>query len=136
MRTPLSRHRRLAAATNLPAIALADLRPLAPISASVSQTADSSAERPAPNAPQRGTNRPSAGRATLAPPPRVYRAATAQLAGLYPFLYGAGIPAVGPYLMTGAAFSCHSGRIARAVQPNRARSRRSEPTRSTRPSLG
>jgi type IV secretory pathway VirB4 component len=33
------------------------------------------------------------------------------LAGLYPFLYGAGIPAVGPHigtnLLTGAAFSCH-----------------------------
>jgi type IV secretory pathway VirB4 component len=111
MRTPLSRRHRLAAATNLPAIALADLRPLAPIPASLSQTADSSAERPVANAPRRGINRPYAGRAALAPPPRVYRAATAQLAGLYPFLYGAGIPAVGPYLgtnlLTGAAFSCH-----------------------------
>lgn len=112
MRTPISRRRQLAAATSLPAVTLAQLRPLAPLKASTVNTADSRAgRRPADTIPRRGINRPYAGRAALAAPPRVYRAATAQLAGLYPFLYGGGIPAVGPYigtnLLTGAAFSCH-----------------------------
>jgi len=112
MRTPASKRRQLAAATSLPAVNLADLRPLAPApSSAVDKGHDVSEQRPVGNAPRRGLNRPYCGRAPLAPPPRVYRAATAQLAGLYPFLYGGGIPAVGPYigtsLLTGAAFSCH-----------------------------
>src|SRR5262252_7931459 len=111
MRTPISRRRELAAATRLPAIALGDLRPPAPTAPSTEPAAPQRACRPATIAPRRGINRPYAGRAALAPQPRVYRAATAQLAGLYPFLYGGAMPAVGPYigtnLLTGAAFSCH-----------------------------
>lgn len=47
---------------------------------------------------------------SFTPAPRSYRASSAQLAGLYPFLYGGGLPPAGPYLgldcLTGAAFSC------------------------------
>jgi type IV secretory pathway VirB4 component len=112
MRTLISRRRQLAAATSLPAVALAQLRPLAPTATAPRRSArDRTEPRPASDAPRRGINRPYSGRAALAPPPRVYRAATAQLAGLYPFLYGGGVPAAGPYigtnLLTGAAFSCH-----------------------------
>jgi type IV secretory pathway VirB4 component len=112
MRTPISRRRQLTAATSLPAVNLAELRPLAPALGATVDKDDARAERhPIRSAPRRGVNRPYAGRAALAPQPRVYRAATAQLAGLYPFLYGGGIPPVGPYigtnLLTGAAFSCH-----------------------------
>ena len=110
MRTPISRRRQLAAATRLPALPLAELRPLAASTVPASEAAPP-VERQAPSAPRRGANRPYSGRAAIAPGPRVYRAATAQLAGLYPFLYGDGIPALGPYigtnLLTGAAFSCH-----------------------------
>jgi len=111
MHTPKSRRRQLAEATSLPAIPLADLRPLAPTASTAASTRSQTERRPATSAPRRGINRPYAGRAAVAPQPRVYRAATAQLAGLYPFLYGGAIPAVGPYigtnLLTGAAFSCH-----------------------------
>ncbi len=112
MRTPLYRRRQLVAATSLPALNLAELRPLAPAVGSAADKGHDRTERHAVRSvPRRGINRPFAGRAALAPAPRVYRAATAQLAGLYPFLYGGGIPAVGPYigtnLLTGAAFSCH-----------------------------
>ncbi|MBS2965942.1 type VI secretion protein [Actinocrinis puniceicyclus] len=112
MRTPLYRRRQLAAATSLPAVGLAQLRPLAPASGLAADKGHGRAERrPASSAARRGISRPYAGRAAVAAAPRVYRAATAQLAGLYPFLYGGGIPAVGPYigtnLLTGAAFSCH-----------------------------
>jgi hypothetical protein len=111
MRALISRRRQLAAATSLPAVALTDLRPLAPVPGIAAHTTRGCPERPAAIAPRRGINRPYSGRAALAPQPRVYRAATAQLAGLYPFLYGGAMPAVGPYigtnLITGAAFSCH-----------------------------
>lgn len=112
MRTPLARRREHAAATSLPAVNLTELRPVAPAPETAAPSARSqSKQRPAACAPRRGVNRPYSGRATLAPPPRVYRAATAQLAGLYPFLYGGSVPAAGPYigtnLLTGAAFSCH-----------------------------
>ena len=110
MRAPISRRRQLAAATRLPALALAELRPLAPATVPACEVVPPAERQPAP-APRRGANRPYSGRAAIAPSPRVYRAATAQLAGLYPFLYGDGIPALGPYigtnLLTGAAFSCH-----------------------------
>jgi hypothetical protein len=112
MRTAISKRRQLAAATSLPAVNLAQLRPLTPIPSSAVDKGQGRTEpHPVRSAARRGINRPYAGRAALAPQPRVYRAATAQLAGLYPFLYGAGAPAVGPYLgtnlLTGAAFSCH-----------------------------
>ena len=110
MRTPISRRRQLAAATRLPALPIAELRPLASIAVPACDAAPP-VERQAASAPRRGVNRPYSGRAAIAPGPRVYRAATAQLAGLYPFLYGDGVPALGPYigtnLLTGAAFSCH-----------------------------
>ncbi len=61
--------------------------------------------------PRRGLAQRDGGRATIAPGPRVHRAASTQLAGLYPFLYGRALPPVGPYVgidtLTGAAFSCH-----------------------------
>lgn len=112
MRTLISRRRQLAAATSLPAVALSQLRPFAPAETAPDRATRNRTEpRLASSAPRRGINRPHSGRAALAPPPRVYRAATAQLAGLYPFLYGGGVPAAGPYigtnLLTGAAFSCH-----------------------------
>ncbi|MBR7827556.1 type VI secretion protein [Actinospica sp. MGRD01-02] len=106
----MSRRRQLALATSLPSVDVAQLRPLAP-DAPVPATPRERTERPAAAAPRRGTNRPYAGRAAVAPAPRVYRAATAQLAGLYPFLYGESVPPLGAYigtnLLTGAAFSCH-----------------------------
>jgi type IV secretory pathway VirB4 component len=111
MPTLIPRRRQPAAATSLPSVPLAELRPQDPVPAIVTHVARRRTERPTPTAPRRGTNRPYAGRAALAPPPRVYRAATAQLAGLYPFLYGQGIAPAGPYLgtnlLTGAGFSCH-----------------------------
>jgi hypothetical protein len=79
MRTLPPLRRRPAPATSLPAVALADLRPLAPIPAIAAPGAQRRTERPPTSAPRRGVNRPYAGRAPLAPPPRVYRAATAQL---------------------------------------------------------
>jgi hypothetical protein len=62
--------------------------------------------------PRRGENRPYGGRAVRANPgPPVWRATTAHLAGLYPWLMGAPPPAVGVYVgydaSTGSAFSCH-----------------------------
>ena len=45
------------------------------------------------------------------PPVPVFRGSTAQVQGLYPWLYGAGLPPVGAYMgidcLTGGAFSCH-----------------------------
>lgn len=112
MRAAMYRRRQLAAATSLPAVNLTQLRPLTPApSSAVDKGRGRTERRLFSSAPRRGINRPYSGRTALASPPRVYRAATAQLAGLYPFLYGAGIPAVGPHigtnLLTGAAFSCH-----------------------------
>jgi hypothetical protein len=64
-----------------------------------------------PVAPRRGWARPYAGRAASIPAPPTFRGSTGQLQGLYPFLYGAPVPAVGAYLgidtLTGGAFSCH-----------------------------
>lgn len=110
MRAFISRRRQLAEATRLPALDVAHLRPLAPAEPAAT-TSREHTERPPAAPPRRGVNRPYAGRAALTPAPRVYRAATAQLAGLYPFLYGASVPPLGPYigtnLLTGSAFSCH-----------------------------
>jgi len=64
-----------------------------------------------PVPPRRGWPRPYGGRAPLAPPVPVFRGSTAEVQGLYPWLYGAGLPAVGAYLgvdcLTGAAFCCY-----------------------------
>ena len=62
--------------------------------------------------PCRGENRPYGGRAVRADPgPPVWRATTAHLAGLYPWLMGSPPPTVGVYVgydtATGSAFSCH-----------------------------
>ena len=62
--------------------------------------------------PRRGENRRYGGRAVRPDPgPPVWRATTAHLAGLYPWLMGAPPPAVGVYVgydtATGSAFSCH-----------------------------
>ena len=105
-----SKRRQLAEATRLPALDLSELRPPVPTVVEVA-AASHDDERRAPSAPRRGVNRPYAGRAAVSPGPRVYRAATAQLAGLYPFLYGDPLPALGPYigtnLLTGGAFCFH-----------------------------
>ena len=113
MRSPLNRRRELVASTSLPAVAITTLRPPVPAAhPPVASAVTGRAELRSPSsAPRRGINRPYAGRAVRAPQPRVYRAATSQLAGLYPFLYGGGVPAIGPCigtnLLTGTAFSCH-----------------------------
>jgi type IV secretory pathway VirB4 component len=106
-----TRRNRHNTATSLPSMSLAELRPLAPAVATAESAPTARAEHHMASAPRRGINHPFAGRAAISSPPRVYRAATAQLAGLYPFLYGGRLPAVGPYigtdLLTSAAFSCH-----------------------------
>jgi type IV secretory pathway VirB4 component len=110
MRTARSKRRQLREATRLPALDLAELRPTAPVVIEEPATV-AKQQRPAPTAPKRGVNRAYSGRAAVAPAPQVYRAATAQLAGLYPFLYGEQLPALGPYigpnLLTGSAFCFH-----------------------------
>ncbi|WP_211240462.1 type VI secretion protein [Haloglycomyces albus] len=64
---------------------------------------------PAP--PRRGRARPWSGRASPMPTIPVHRGSTAQVAGLYPWLYGQTLPAVGPYIgvdcQSGGSFSCH-----------------------------
>ena len=64
-----------------------------------------------PVPPRRGWARAWGGRAALAPPVPVYRGSTAQVEGLYPWLYGGSLPAAGACIgidcLTGAAFSCH-----------------------------
>jgi hypothetical protein len=79
------------------------------------------AERPAgpgravrprvPVPPRRGWARAWGGRAAVTGTVPVFRGSTAQVQGLYPWLYGGGLPPAGAYLgidcLTGAAFSCH-----------------------------
>jgi hypothetical protein len=61
--------------------------------------------------PRRGWAQAWGGRAALVPPVPVYRGSTAQVEGLYPWLYGGGLPAAGACIgidcLTGASFSCH-----------------------------
>jgi hypothetical protein len=61
--------------------------------------------------PRRGWPRPYGGRAPLPPAVPVFRGSTAEVQGLYPWLYGAGVPAAGAYMgidcLTGGAFCCH-----------------------------
>ena len=70
-------------------------------------------DRPArePVAPARGYARGLSGRAPRIPVMPVHRGSTAQVQGLYPWLYGGAMPPVGAYLgtdcLTGGAFSCH-----------------------------
>jgi hypothetical protein len=65
----------------------------------------------APMPPRRGWARPDGGRAPLPPRVPVFRGSTAQVQGLYPWLYGGSLPPAGAYLgvdcLTGGAFSCH-----------------------------
>jgi hypothetical protein len=62
-------------------------------------------------APRRGYARPFAGRAPIPPAVPTFRGSTAQVQGLYPWLYGASLPPVGAYMgvdtLSGGAFSCH-----------------------------
>jgi len=64
-----------------------------------------------PLPPRRGWARRWGGRAAITPPVPVYRGSTAQVQGLYPWLYGGSLPPAGAYLgidcLTGGAFSCH-----------------------------
>src|SRR5207302_10718100 len=66
-------------------------------------------EDPVP--PRRGWPRPYGGRAARMPSVPVFRGSTAEVQGLYPWLYGAGLPAAGAYrggdCLTGAAFCCY-----------------------------
>jgi type IV secretory pathway VirB4 component len=68
-------------------------------------------ERREPVPPRRGWPRPFAGHAPLPPQVPAFRGSTAQIQGLYPWLYGQSLPAVGTYLgvdtQSGGAFSCH-----------------------------
>ncbi|MBS2963935.1 type VI secretion protein, partial [Actinocrinis puniceicyclus] len=106
-----ARHRNTATANRQPTLTLGELRPPAPLQHTTADTPTKNTGRHGTEVPRRGLNRPYTGRAALAPQPRVYRAATAQLAGLYPFLYARPLPPAGPYigtnLLTGTAFTCH-----------------------------
>lgn len=68
-------------------------------------------ERAEPVAPMRGWARPFAGRAARLPEIPVFRGSTGQMQGLYPYLYGQTMPAVGTYIgidtQSGGSFSCH-----------------------------
>jgi RHS repeat-associated protein len=61
-------------------------------------------ERPAgsprhlPVPPRRGRPRPWGGRAAVLPPVPVFRGSTAQVQGLYPWLYGSSLPPAGAYI--------------------------------------
>ncbi len=61
--------------------------------------------------PRRGWARRWGGRAALLPAVPVYRGSTAQVQGLYPWLYGGSLPAAGAYVgidcLTGGAVACH-----------------------------
>ena len=65
----------------------------------------------APLPPRRGHARAWGGRAAIQPPVPVYRGSTAQVQGLFPWLYGGSVAPAGAYLgidcITGGAFSCH-----------------------------
>jgi hypothetical protein len=65
----------------------------------------------APAPPRRGWGRPGGGRAPRPPKVPVFRGSTAQVQGLYPWLYGGSLPIAGAYLgvdcLTGGAFTCH-----------------------------
>lgn len=65
--------------------------------------------RPVPA--RRGEARPWGGRAPVTPAVPVSRGSTAQVQGLYPWLYGGPLPAAGAYIgidcLTGGAFTCH-----------------------------
>jgi hypothetical protein len=67
--------------------------------------------RPGRVPPRRGWPGPFGGRAPLVPSVPVHRGSTAEVQGLYPWLYGAGLPPAGAYLgldcLTGGAFCCH-----------------------------
>jgi hypothetical protein len=73
------------------------------------RTRDSAPTVPLP--PRRGWARPWAGRSAVLPPIPVYRGSTAQVQGLFPWLYGGSVAPAGAYLgidcLTGGAFSCH-----------------------------
>jgi type IV secretory pathway VirB4 component len=111
MPTFSSRRRQLVEATSLPALPVADLRPTVPTVLEATAETRPRTQRSAATAPRRGINRAYSGRSAICPAPRVYRSATSQLAGLYPFLYGEQLPALGPYiganLLTGSAFCFH-----------------------------
>jgi type IV secretory pathway VirB4 component len=72
---------------------------------------DASLDRFVPSAPRRGFARPFGGRAPVMPPVPVFRGSTCQVQGLYPWLYGAGLPPAGAYIgvdcLSGGAFACH-----------------------------
>jgi hypothetical protein len=64
-----------------------------------------------PVPPRRGWARRWGGRSAVLPPVPVHRGSTAQVQGLYPWLYGGSLPPAGAYIgvdcLTGGAFSCH-----------------------------
>jgi Cdc6-like AAA superfamily ATPase len=72
---------------------------------------ESRERRRVPVPPRRGWARPWGGRAATLPPVPVYRGSTAQVEGLYPWLFGGSLPAAGAVIgidcLTGATFCCH-----------------------------
>ncbi|MEV8590913.1 type VI secretion protein [Streptomyces sp. NPDC051180] len=74
-------------------------------------------------APRRGWAEPDAGQAASSARTTVFRSDTGQASGLYPFLHGASLPAVGPYIgwntVNQTAFSAHpSAWVAEKVTTN------------------
>ncbi len=98
---------------NLPQFDLAQVlgTPATPQARGSSPGQDLSRRRPGPAAPRRGHARPFGGRAPAMPPVPVFRGSTRQVQGLYPWLYGAGLPSAGAYIgvdcLSGGAFACH-----------------------------
>lgn len=96
------------------ALAEVDLAPYAGHPRTTPKTAHSERIETAPQhqaPPRRGRGGAWGGRAPIPPQVPVSRGSTAQVQGLYPWLHGAALPAVGAYIgvdcVTGGAFCCH-----------------------------
>lgn len=100
------------AATQLPVFDLGAVlgRP-APVEAKLTRKRERVRPRREVIPPRRGHSGAFAGRAPWRPAVPVFRGSTSQVQGLYPWLYGASMPAVGVYIgvdcLAGGAFSCH-----------------------------
>jgi hypothetical protein len=99
-----------------PALAEVNLAPYVGFPAAKAERRDNperlrGSARPLPLPPRRGWARAWGGRAAIQPPAPVYRGSTAQVQGLFPWLYGGSVPSAGAYVgidcLTGGAFSCH-----------------------------
>jgi hypothetical protein len=85
--------------------------PAAPLSPSSSPQRDRASRHVIPVPPRRGHARAWGGRAAIGSPVPVHRGSTAQVQGLYPWLYGGSLPAAGAVMgvdcLTGGSFCCH-----------------------------